>query len=376
MNPVLSLAEALIARPSLTPDDSGCLDLLGERLSKLGFSLERIDVNGVANLWARRGTSAPLLCFAGHTDVVPVGNREAWRSDPFVPQIRDGMLHGRGAADMKSSLAAFVVAIENFLERQPQPAGSIALLLTSDEEGDAIDGTVRVVEKLKARNERIDYCIVGEPTCVAQLGDTVKNGRRGSLSGHLVVKGIQGHVAYPQLARNPIHQAAPALAELAAEQWDEGNEFFPPTSFQISSIHAGSGAGNVIPGSMEVLFNFRFATANTPQALQERVHGILDRHGLEYDLSWNYSGKPFLTPRGKLVAALDESIRAATGVAMQLSTTGGTSDGRFIADICSEVAEFGPLNATIHKVDECVAVADLEPLARCYEGVLERLLTK
>lgn len=376
MNPVLSLAEALIARPSLTPDDSGCLDLLSERLGKLGFSLERIDVNGVANLWARRGTSAPLLCFAGHTDVVPVGNREAWRSDPFVPQIRDGMLHGRGAADMKSSLAAFVVAIERFLERQPQPAGSIALLLTSDEEGDAIDGTVRVVEKLKARNERIDYCIVGEPTCVAQLGDTVKNGRRGSLSGHLVVKGIQGHVAYPQLARNPIHQAAPALAELTAEQWDEGNEFFPPTSFQISSIHAGSGAGNVIPGSLEVLFNFRFATASTPQALQERVHGILDRHGLEYDLSWNYSGKPFLTPRGKLVAALDESIRAATGVAMQLSTTGGTSDGRFIADICSEVAEFGPLNATIHKVDECVAVADLEPLARCYEGVLERLLTK
>ena len=376
MNPVLSLAEALIARPSLTPDDSGCLDLLGERLGKLGFTLERIDVNGVTNLWARRGNAAPLFVFAGHTDVVPVGNREAWQSDPFVPQIHNGMLHGRGAADMKSSLAAFIVAIERFLERQPQPAGSIALLLTSDEEGDAIDGTVRVVEKLKARNECIDYCIVGEPTCIAQLGDTVKNGRRGSLSGHLVVKGIQGHVAYPQLARNPIHQAAPALAELTAEQWDEGNEFFPPTSFQISSIHAGSGAGNVIPGTLEVLFNFRFATASTPQGLQERVHDILDRHGLEYDLSWNYSGKPFLTPRGKLVAALDESIRAATGVAMQLSTTGGTSDGRFIADICSEVAEFGPLNATIHKVDECVAVADLEPLARCYEGVLERLLTK
>jgi len=374
MNPVLSLAEALIARSSVTPDDNGCLELIGERLSRLGFSLERIDVNGVANLWARRGTAAPLLCFAGHTDVVPIGAREAWQSDPFAPQIRDGMLYGRGAADMKSSLAAFVVAIERFLEYRPQPAGSIALLLTSDEEGDAVDGTVRVVERLQARKERIDFCIVGEPTCVDRLGDTVKNGRRGSLSGRLVVKGIQGHVAYPQLARNPVHQAAPALAELTAEKWDEGNEYFPPTSFQISNIHAGSGAGNVIPGTLEVLFNFRFATASTPQSLQERVHGILDRHGLEYDLFWNYSGKPFLTPRGKLVAALEESIRATTGVAMQLSTTGGTSDGRFIADICDEIAEFGPLNATIHKVDECISVADLEPLARCYEGVLERLL--
>ena len=375
-NEVLSLTNALIARPSVTPDDAGCLDLIGARLAAVGFKLERIDRGGVANLWARRGDAGPLLCFAGHTDVVPVGARDAWHSDPFQPDIRDGKLYGRGAADMKSSLAAFVVAIERFLARQPQPAGSIALLLTSDEEGDAVDGTVRVVETLKARGERIDWCIVGEPTSVDRLGDTIKNGRRGSLSGKLIVKGIQGHVAYPQLARNPVHQAAPALAELAAEKWDDGNEYFPPTTFQISNIHAGSGAGNVIPGSLEVLFNFRFATVSTPEQLQDRVHAIIDRHGLEYELHWNYSGKPFLTPRGRLVAALEGAIHAATGVNTALSTTGGTSDGRFIADICAEVAEFGPLNATIHKVDECIAVADLEPLARCYEGVLDRLLTK
>ncbi|MBI3523633.1 MAG: succinyl-diaminopimelate desuccinylase [Betaproteobacteria bacterium] len=374
MNAVLSLAQALIARPSNTPDDAGCLELIGARLSKLGFVLERIDSGGVSNLWARRGSATPLLCFAGHTDVVPTGPLNAWHSDPFQPEIRDGMLYGRGAADMKSSLAAFVVAIETFITQQPQHGGSIALLLTSDEEGDAVDGTVRVVEALQARGERISYCIVGEPTSVAHLGDTIKNGRRGSLSGRLVVKGIQGHVAYPQLAKNPVHLAAPALAELAQEKWDNGNEYFPPTTFQISNAHAGTGAGNVIPGSFEVLFNFRFATASTPQGLQERVHGILDRHGLEYDLHWNYSGKPYLTPRGKLVAALEQSIRASTGVDAQLSTTGGTSDGRFIADICDEVAEFGPLNATIHKVDECIAVADLAPLARCYQGVLERLL--
>ncbi len=374
MNPVLSLTEELISRPSVTPDDAGCLELLGARLSALNFVLERIDSNGVSNLWARRGTQAPLVCFAGHTDVVPVGNRAAWSSDPFEPRIRDGVLYGRGAADMKSSLAAFVVAIERFLATSPQHGGSIALLLTSDEEGDATDGTVRVVESLKQRNERIDYCIVGEPTSVNRLGDTIKNGRRGSLSGHLIVKGIQGHVAYPQLARNPIHQAAPALAELTAQEWDTGNEYFPPTTFQISNIHAGSGAGNVIPGSLEIHFNFRFATSNTPQALQQRVHEILDRHGLEYDLHWNYSGKPFLTPRGQLVDALAATIAAVNGVEPQLSTTGGTSDGRFIADICNEIAEFGPLNATIHKVDECITVADLEPLAQIYQGVLTRLL--
>ncbi|MFA6313242.1 MAG: succinyl-diaminopimelate desuccinylase [Sterolibacterium sp.] len=374
MGEVLSLAEALISRPSNTPEDAGCLEIIGERLRPLGFSLERVDRGSVSNLWARRGTAAPLVCFAGHTDVVPSGPRLAWHSDPFQPQVRNGLLYGRGAADMKSSLAAFVLAIERFIAEQPRHPGSIALLLTSDEEGDAVDGTVRVVEALQARGERIDYCIVGEPTSVERLGDTIKNGRRGSLSGRLVVEGVQGHVAYPQLAKNPIHLAAPALAELVATHWDEGNEYFPPTTFQISNAHAGTGATNVIPGSLEVLFNFRFATASTAQELQDRVHGILDRHGLEYQLYWSPPGKPFLTPRGTLVAALVEAIRAATGVEAQVSTSGGTSDGRFIADICGEVAEFGPLNATIHKIDECVAVADLEPLARSYQGVLERLL--
>ena len=373
-NEVVALAEALIARPSNTPDDAGCLGVIGERLSRLKFSLERIDRGGVSNLWARRGKTAPLICFAGHTDVVPSGPRNAWHSDPFQPEIRDGMLYGRGAADMKSSLAAFVVAIENFIGRQPQHAGSIALLLTSDEEGDAVDGSVRVVEALQARGERIDFCIVGEPTSGERLGDTIKNGRRGSLSGRLVVNGVQGHVAYPQLAKNPIHLAAPALAELAETQWDDGNAYFPPTTFQISNAHAGTGAANVIPGNLELLFNFRFATASTPQDLQDRVHDILDRHGLDYRLFWTNSGKPYLTPRGKLVAAMEDSIRTVTGITAQLSTSGGTSDGRFIADICGEVAEFGPINATIHKVNECIAVADLEPLARCYQGVLERLL--
>ena len=371
---ILSLAEALISMVSNTPEDAGCMEMIGERLNRVGFSLERIDRAGVSNLWARRGAAAPLVCFAGHTDVVPSGPQAAWLSDPFQPAIRSGMLYGRGAADMKSSLAAFVIAIETFVAEQPQHAGSISLLLTSDEEGDAVDGTLRVVEALQARNERIDFCIVGEPTSVDRLGDTIKNGRRGSLSGRLIVNGVQGHVAYPQLAKNPVHLAAPALAELAATQWDDGNEYFPPTTFQISNIHAGTGAGNVIPGNLEVQFNFRYATSSTPQDLQDRVHGILDRHGLEYQLFWTASGKPYLTPRGKLVAALEASIRTVTGVEAQMSTTGGTSDGRFIADICDEVAEFGPINATIHKVNESIAIADLEPLARCYQGVLTRLL--
>lgn len=371
--PVLDLARALIACPSVTPEDAGCLDLIGKRLLAQGFTLERMDQGSVSNLWARRGTSAPLFCFAGHTDVVPTGDRTLWQSDPFQPEIRNGFLYGRGAADMKSSLAAFIVATERFLTTQ-QSQGSIALLLTSDEEGDAVNGTIRVVEALRTRQERIDWCVVGEPTSTQQLGDTLKNGRRGSLSGKLLVKGIQGHVAYPHLARNPIHQAATALAELTAEKWDEGNEYFPPTTFQISNIHAGNGTTNVIPGTLEVLFNFRFSTASTPENIQQRVHALLDRHGLEYDLVWNYSGKPFLTPRGTLVDALAASIKATTGVHAELSTTGGTSDGRFIADICTEVAEFGPINATIHKVNECIAVADLEPLAQCYEGVLHRLL--
>lgn len=371
---VLSLAEALIRRRSVTPEDSGCLDLIGERLAALGFDLERIDRGAVSNLWARRGNMSPLLCFAGHTDVVPSGPPSAWQSDPFEPVVRDGMLFGRGAADMKSSIAAFVVAIERFVGAQPEHAGSIALLLTSDEEGDAEDGTVRVIETLQARGERIDFCLVGEPTCVEHLGDTIKNGRRGSLSGRLTIHGRQGHVAYPQLARNPVHLAAPALVELAQTRWDDGNDYFPPTTFQISNIHAGTGAGNVIPGHLELQFNFRFATASTSQALQDRVHEILDRHELEYQLIWTLVGKPFLTPRGKLVTELTGAINEVTGEVPQLSTSGGTSDGRFIAEICGELAEFGPLNATIHKIDECVAVADLDLLARCYQGVLERLL--
>lgn len=373
MSAVLFLAEALIARPSLTPEDAGCIDLIGERLAKLDFVLERSVAGKVTNLWARRGITTPLCCFAGHVDVVPPGPREAWLSDPFRPEIRQGMLYGRGAADMKSPLAALTVAIERFVAKQPQHAGSIAVLLTSDEEGDATDGTVRVVEALQARNESIDYCIVAEPTSVERLGDTIKNGRRGSLSARLIVNGVQGHVAYPQLARNPLHLALPALCELAQTAWDDGDEYFPPTGFQISNLHAGTGAANVIPGQCEVLFNLRHGSASTPQELQERVHAVLDRHGLEYQLSWDAS-PPYLTPPGRLVQALQDAIQAHTGVAAQLSTSGGTSDGRFLADICAEVAEFGPVNATIHKVNECVAVADLEPLAQCYEGVLQRLL--
>ncbi|MRR49386.1 MAG: succinyl-diaminopimelate desuccinylase [Rhodocyclaceae bacterium] len=373
--PTLDLAQALIARPSVTPEDAGCLELLGTRLAPLGFTLERIDAGGVTNLWARHGSHGPLLCFAGHTDVVPPGPLDHWTSNPFTPTLRDDLLYGRGAADMKSSLAAFIVAIETFLHKHPAPKGSIALLLTSDEEGDAINGTVRVVEALRARGEAMDWCLVGEPTSASRFGDTIKNGRRGSLSGHLIVKGIQGHVAYPEKVRNPVHQASPALAELAAVQWDEGNEFFPPTSFQISNIHAGTGATNVVPGACEIQFNFRFSTASTPDELQARVHAILDRHGLEYELRWNLGGKPFLTGRGRLVNTLSAAIAATTGLTPELSTSGGTSDGRFIAEICPEVVEFGPLNGSIHKIDEHVAIADLEPLAQIYQGVLTRLLT-
>jgi succinyl-diaminopimelate desuccinylase len=374
-SPTLDLARRLIARPSITPADAGCLDLIAERLMPLGFTLERIDSNGVANLWARRGTSAPLVCFAGHTDVVPPGQPEKWHSDPFVPTERDGNLYGRGAADMKSSLAAFVVAVERLLATQPQHKGSIALLLTSDEEGDAVDGTIRVVERLQSRGERIDYCIVGEPSSAERLGDTIKNGRRGSLSARLIVKGIQGHVAYPEKVRNPIHLATPALAELSKTHWDDGNEHFPPTSFQISNIRAGAGVSNVVPGALEVLFNFRFSTASTIESLQSRTQTLLDRHGLEYEIHWTLGGRPFLTPRGPLVDVLLDAIRATTGVDAALSTTGGTSDGRFIAAICPQVLEFGPINASIHKIDEHIAIADLEPLANIYLKTLERLLT-
>jgi succinyl-diaminopimelate desuccinylase len=372
--PTLDLARALIARRSLTPDDAGCQDLLWARLAPLGFRAESFTVNGVTNLWARRGDARPLVCFAGHTDVVPTGPLEGWHSDPFEPSLRDGFLYGRGAADMKASLAAFVTAIEAFVAAHPRAAGSIALLITSDEEGPSVDGTARVVERLSARGERIDYCVVGEPSSVTRLGDMIKNGRRGTLSGTLVVHGLQGHVAYPHLSRNPIHLAAPALAELAAMRWDEGNDYFPPTTFQCSNIHAGTGAGNVIPGTLEVMFNFRYSTRSTRESLAARLEDVLKRHGLDYALTWTGHGKPFLTPRGRLVDVASAAIADVCGVTPVLSCEGGTSDGRFIADVCDELVELGPVNATIHRLDERVAVGELEPLAAIYRGVLERLL--
>lgn len=370
----LELAKQLIARPSVTPDDAGCLDLIGARLCAMGFRLERMDAGGVSNLWARRGTDAPVFCFAGHTDVVPTGPLELWHSDPFQPVVRDGLLFGRGAADMKASLAAFVTATESFVARQPQHAGSIAFLLTSDEEGEALHGSAHVVRTLAARGERLDWCVVGEPTSVDRLGDKVKNGRRGSLSGVLTVRGVQGHIAYPQLARNPIHEFGPALAELASLRWDEGNAYFPPTSWQVSSIGAGTGAGNMIPGTLEARFNFRFSTASTPASLQARLKEVLDRHLTDYTVVWTLGGQPWLTPPGTLVEAALAAIRDVTGVEATLSTTGGTSDGRFIADICSQVLEIGPCNATIHKLNEAVAVADLSPLSRIHATLLDRLI--
>ncbi|MBK7898451.1 MAG: succinyl-diaminopimelate desuccinylase [Azonexus sp.] len=373
-DPTLALATALLARPSVTPADGGCMDLIAERLAPLGFSTEFIARGGVTNLWARRGTAKPLFCFAGHTDVVPTGPLEAWTSPPFAPEIRDGLLYGRGAADMKSSLAASVTAVEAFVAAHPQHSGSIAFLLTSDEEGDAVDGTVAVVEALKARGETLDYCIIGEPTSVNTLGDMVKNGRRGSLSGTLTVKGVQCHIAYPHLGRNPIHEAAPVLAELAATEWDRGNEYFPPTTWQVSNIHGGTGATNVVPGHVEIKFNFRFSTASTPESLQERLTAILDRHGLAYDLAWTLGARPFLTGRGPLAEAAMAAIRAECGIATELSTTGGTSDGRFIADICPQLLEIGPVNATSHKIDEHVEVAALHRLSALYRRILESLL--
>jgi succinyl-diaminopimelate desuccinylase len=377
MSNTLELAKQLIARRSLTPQDDGCLDIMGARLAPLGFQPEKMRHGEVDNLWTRRGAVAPVVCFAGHTDVVPTGPAEKWGSDPFTPTVRDGMLYGRGASDMKGSLAAFVTAIEKFVVAHPQHKGSIALLLTSDEEGIAVDGTTRVVDALKARNEKIDYCIVGEPTSVSKTGDTIKNGRRGSLSGKLTVKGVQGHIAYPHLVKNPIHMAAPAIAELAATVWDEGNEYFPPTSWQISNIKGGTGATNVVPGTVEMLFNFRHSTASTVDSLKSRFIAILDKHKLEYELEWeNSSGRPYLTPRGDLVDAVSVAIKQVTGLDTELSTSGGTSDGRFIADICPQVIELGPLNATIHKIDECVAVADLDALSEIYYLTLVKLLAK
>lgn len=375
-SPTLDLACELIARPSVTPQDEGCLTLIAERLAPLGFVCERMDFADTCNLWARRGTSGPLLCLAGHTDVVPPGPLERWTSAPFTPTQRDGMLYGRGAADMKTSLAAFVTAIERFVAEHPDHAGSLALLLTSDEEGCAANGTVKVVETLAARGEHLDYCIVGEPTSVSTLGDMIKNGRRGSLSGTLTVKGKQGHVAYPHLARNPIHALAPALAELSTTVWDEGNEFFPPTTFQVSNIHAGTGANNVIPGECEVMFNFRFASVSTAEDLKQRTCEILDRHGLEHHIDWHLSGQPFLTGRGALVEALTASIDTVCGQQAALSTTGGTSDGRFIAAICKEVVEFGPVNASIHQINECVALDAIEALSDVYRHTMMWLLTR
>ncbi|WP_322043348.1 succinyl-diaminopimelate desuccinylase [Paraburkholderia sp. J67] len=378
MSATLALTEALIARASVTPDDQHCQRIMTERLNALGFACETIESNGVTNLWAVKrgtaGTEGPLLAFAGHTDVVPTGPLEQWSSPPFEPAHRDGVLFGRGAADMKTSLAAFVVASEEFVAAQPQHRGTIAFLITSDEEGPATDGTVKVVEALQARGEKMDYCIVGEPTSSATLGDCVKNGRRGSMSGKLIVKGVQGHIAYPHLAKNPVHLLAPALAELVAEKWDDGNEYFPPTTWQVSNMHSGTGASNVIPGHAEVQFNFRFSTASTVEGLQQRVHAILDKHGLEYDLHWSVSGLPFLTPRGALSNALEKAILDETGVTTELSTTGGTSDGRFIARMCAQVVEFGPPNGSIHKIDEHIEVKFIDPLKNVYRRVLEQLI--
>jgi succinyl-diaminopimelate desuccinylase len=374
MSKTLALTRELIALPSVTPADKGCQDMLIDLLKPLGFECESISSGDVTNLWARKGKAQPLVVFAGHTDVVPTGPLDQWHSAPFKPTQRDGKLYGRGAADMKTSIAAMVVAVEEFTAAHPDHKGSIGFLITSDEEGPAVDGTVVVCDKLKARGEKLDYCIVGEPTSAKELGDMIKNGRRGTMSGKLTVKGIQGHIAYPQLARNPIHQAAPALAELAAEKWDDGNEYYLPTSWQMSNIHGGTGASNVIPGEVVIDFNFRFSTASTVEGLQKRVHAILDKHGLEYDLKWTVGGLPFLTPRGDLSAALSKAIKDETGIATELSTTGGTSDGRFIAQICPQVIEFGPPNASIHKIDEHIELRHIDPLKNIYRRTLENLL--
>jgi succinyl-diaminopimelate desuccinylase len=374
-HPAADLAAQLIARRSVTPEDAGCQDILVERLARLGFSAERMRFGEVDNLWMRRIQTGPVLCFAGHTDVVPSGPPDQWLSDPFTPVILDGKLYGRGAADMKSAIAAFVCAAEEFLAKHPYPTGSLPLLITSDEEGDAVDGTVRVVERLKARGERLDYCVVGEPTAEKRVGDTIKNGRRGSLSGTLRVKGVQGHVAYPHLARNPVHLAAPALAELAGMTWDAGNEYFPPTTWQVSNIRGGTGATNVIPGELDVLFNFRFSTASTVESLTARLEQVLDKHGLDYDLQWSLSARPYFTPEGTLVRAAREAVASVTGVEAKLSTSGGTSDGRFISEICPQVVELGLCNSTIHKINEHTPVEDIAALSAIYRGLMENLLT-
>jgi succinyl-diaminopimelate desuccinylase len=374
MSKTLALTEELITLSSVTPEDKGCQARMAELLQPLGFKCETIQSGAVTNLWARRGTAQPLLVFAGHTDVVPTGPLEKWTSNPFQPTHRDGKLYGRGAADMKTSLAAMIVAVEEFVATHPDHQGSIGFLITSDEEGPATDGTVVVCDQLKARGEQLDYCIVGEPTSVNKIGDMIKNGRRGTMSGKLTIKGVQGHIAYPHLAKNPIHLAMPALAELATIKWDAGNEYYLPTSWQMSNIHAGTGASNVIPGECIVDFNFRFSTASTVEGLQQGVRAVLDKHGLQYELTWIVSGHPFLTPPGTLSQALSDAISAETGLTTELSTTGGTSDGRFIAKICPQVVEFGPTNASIHKIDEHIAVVEIDPLKNIYRRTLENLL--
>ncbi|MFW1807883.1 succinyl-diaminopimelate desuccinylase [Acinetobacter ursingii] len=370
----LDLSLELLRQPSVTPIDHNCQNIMADRLAQVGFNIEHMRFEDVDNLWARRGTQDPVFCFAGHTDVVPTGDLQAWQSAPFQPEIRDGTLYGRGAADMKTALAAMVIATERFVKKHPDHKGSIAYLITSDEEGPSINGTVKVIETLEARQEKITWCLVGEPSSTQQLGDIIKNGRRGSLNGVLTVKGKQGHVAYPHLARNPIHLAASAIQELSETVWDKGNEYFPATTFQISNIHAGTGATNVVPGTLEVTFNFRYSTEVTAEILKQRVIDLLNRHGLEYHIDWTLSGLPFLTPIGELVNAAKHAIQKVTGTESQLSTTGGTSDGRFIAPTGAQVLELGVLNASIHQINEHVNVADLEPLAEIYEEMLIQLL--
>jgi succinyl-diaminopimelate desuccinylase len=375
MSATIELSKELIARPSVTPEDEGCQDLLSSRLEPCGFTREDMPFGEVKNLWLRKGNESPLFCFAGHTDVVPTGPLDKWDTDPFEPTIKDGNLHGRGAADMKSSIAAMTIACERFVKAYPDHKGSIAFLITSDEEGPAVNGTVKVVETLEQRNEKIDWCLVGEPSSTSEVGDVVKNGRRGSLGCQLKIIGKQGHVAYPHLGINPVHTAAPFIAEITATEWDQGNEFFPPTSFQISNIHAGTGATNVIPGELDITFNLRFSTETTAEEIQSKVEAMLEKHELNYEINWNLSGQPFLTPAGELVAATQKAIKDVTGRDTELSTAGGTSDGRFIAPTGAQVLELGPINATIHQINEHVKAADLDVVEEIYFNILKNLLT-